>query len=88
MLPALIATVNFLLSTKKVKIQVSDGFNQCLNLYMILVGPPSSGKSPAIKDAVLDPLQQIDDDLIQQTVISNITLSGTYLPVLLSLKHN
>ena len=85
MLPSVIVTCNFLLATKKVKIEAQVSYQQNLNLFMMLLGPPSTGKSPAIKEAVVEPLQNINQENFMESVISNTTSAG--LTKLLARRH-
>ena len=47
------------------------------NLYTVLVGPPGTGKSPAFKAAVTEPLSSLNaDDNLIENLISTTTSSG------------
>ena len=74
-MPATLTTVCYILSTKGVKVKLTDTFCQSVNLYAILIGPPSTAKSPAMKEAVTMPLEEVLKDF-NKTVVSNITSSG------------
>ena len=57
------------------KVKLSDTHQQPTNLYTILVGPPSIAKSPAMKEGVFGPLEEVLENSAK-VLISNITSSG------------
>lgn len=72
-LSSMITTANFLAGKNKNLIEIRNGYTINLNTFVIFVGQPSTGKSPALKLAVYNPLQSIDEDL---SVMSTATTSG------------
>ena len=75
LMPAILTAVCYILSTKNVKVKLTEAFSQAVNLYTILVGPPSTAKSPAMKEGVTAPLEEVLENY-SKTVVSNITSSG------------
>ena len=75
LMPAILTTVCYLMSTKNVKVRLTEVFSQAVNLYTILVGPPSTAKSPAMKEGVTAPLEEVLGNAAK-TVVSNTTSSG------------
>ena len=75
LLPAILTTRCYVLSTKNVKVGLSETFSQVVNIFTILVGPPSTAKSPAMKEGVTAPLEEMLENF-SKTLVSNITSSG------------
>lgn len=75
LLPSVLTTTCYLLSSKEVKVKLSNTHQQPTNLYTILVGPPSIAKSPAMKEGVFGPLEEVLENSAK-VLISNITSSG------------
>ena len=73
--PTVLTTTCFLISSKQVKIKLSATHEQPLNIFMVLVGPPSVAKSPAMKEGVFAPLEDILDNYAK-VLVSNTTSSG------------
>lgn len=67
---ALITAVNYKLSTKNSKVQVSQTYSEPLNTFSIVVGPPTTGKTPAFQNTVKKFMSEEDG------VIDKSTLSG------------
>ena len=74
-MPTISTAVCYKLSTKNVKVQLTEAFTQAVHLYTILVGLSSHAKFPAIKEGVTAPLDEVLENY-WKTVVSNITASG------------
>ncbi|XP_057299501.1 uncharacterized protein LOC130630121 [Hydractinia symbiolongicarpus] len=72
-LASVITTANYLTSKNHGSIEIRNGYSINLNTFFLFVGQPSTGKSPAIKMAVNQPLKAIQEDT---DIISNTTTSG------------
>ena len=69
-----LTTVNLIASFKKVKISLRGDHSLGMNLFSIFVGPPSTSKSPAFKDAVTVPLQNFPElNILTITTSSGLT---------------
>ena len=73
LLSSMIATTNFLAARNQSHIEIRNDYKINLNTFMIFVGQPSTGKSPAIKLAVSKPLPEIQND---QYIMSTATTSA------------
>ncbi|XP_066928517.1 uncharacterized protein [Clytia hemisphaerica] len=74
LMPAILTTINFMLSRIGARVQVRDGFVLNLNTYWLFVGQPTTGKSSAIKHGITDPIpDSIKDSLISSTTSSGLT---------------
>ena len=75
---SIITTINYIAAAAKVKIQMAATSNQWtmnLNTYAIFIGPPSCGKTPTIKAAVMDPLKAMPGDIFR-TIKGRLTMSA------------
>ena len=55
-LMSILTTINYIASNRKCSFEVSNEYKINLNTFFVLVGEPSTGKSPAIKVAVTEPI--------------------------------
>ena len=72
LLPAILVTINFILAAKGGMVQVKRDFERNLNLFWVMVGSPTTGKTTAINSAVVTPLTDVPD-------INNLRLTIIYL---------
>ena len=79
---AAIATTSYFLASAKMLVK-RNNYEQPMNLFMLIVGPPTSGKSSAFKNGCVEPLEIIDKS---ESMISNPTSSA--LTKMLSNKKN
>lgn len=81
LLCALLTSTLFVLSMS-VQLSTFTGFDSVPNVYTIFVGPPSTGKSQAIKEAASGPLNRLieDKDLVS-FLIETATPSGLFKKV-------
>ena len=79
---SILTTINYIASNRKCSFEVSNEYKINLNTFFVLVGEPSTGKSPAIKVAVTEPMTQLNKN---EDIISNSTSAG--LTKLLSKKN-
>ena len=70
---SMLTSINFLSSLKKVKISLREGHVLGMNFFAVFVGPPSTSKSPAFKDAVTNPLNNKNLNIISNTTSSGLT---------------
>ena len=68
---SILTAVNYKLSSKATKIQVTPSYYEPLNTYAIVVGPPSTGKTPAFHNCVKKHLLQ--DGIIDKSTLSGLT---------------
>lgn len=74
-IPAILATVSFLLAKAKATILAMNHV-QPTNLYFIFVGYPGTGKSAAVEHACIKPMQKIMEDEIKNCLLDRTTSSG------------
>ncbi|KAJ8048277.1 hypothetical protein HOLleu_00528 [Holothuria leucospilota] len=75
-LSCLLTTCGFI-SARKTLIKMPNGHTQNSNIFQLVVGPPSTGKSQALKKFALDPVKTLAEDLdIPDPIIHKSTLSG------------
>ena len=60
LVPAAMTTAGFIIANCGSVVQISTNHQQVTNTYVLLVGPPSTGKSAAIKHAVTEPITIAD----------------------------
>ncbi|XP_071854829.1 uncharacterized protein [Apostichopus japonicus] len=78
LLSCIISACAFLIARKST-LQMPSGHIQNTNIFHVLTGPPSSGKSQALKLAAMDPIKQIAEDkdfpdpIIQKSTVSGLT---------------
>ena len=67
------AAVSYILAQQKAKLKMEE-YIQNPVMYVIFVGPPTTGKSQAVKFGVGDPFNDIDG--LKEQIITNATSSG------------
>ena len=70
---SLVTTINYIAAHRKATIEIRRNYITNLNTYFIFVGQPSTGKSPAIKAAVVQPFSKLN---MTEELISSSTSSG------------
>ena len=62
MVPCLLTTTAFVTSLNGTTVSSSTDHSTTLNLYSVVVGPPTTGKAQAMKECAMDPLIAVRDN--------------------------
>ncbi len=76
MVPCLLTTTAFVTGLNGTTVSSSTEHRTTLNLYSVVVGPPTTGKSQAMKECAMDPLIAVRDNDLGDFVLERCTTSA------------
>lgn len=76
MVPCLLATTAFVAGLNGSSVSSNSGHTIPFNLYSVVVGPPTSGKSQALKVCTIDPLVAVRDNDLGNFLVERCTTSA------------